>query len=247
MLNQPKSKWILAFCLFLSLLLACQRFSLTNEQVILQEEAYYEIDTDTILADIERGTAGVFSTQISTPSPPLSQSLSIVQWTQEDYLDIVGALYKSVWKQSIEDWGIRHILFSMKCEDVRQGPQFGHFILYKIDQFQGQETRLERQIYIDPSNNSVSWVEVGYSPSLLKMSPIPLSEYRISVAEALQIAEDNGGLDIRTETSNRCAIDGELTTVSDKWRISYGQTLDLFTIKIDAHTGEPGTANFEMK
>jgi len=236
MLNKTRKIWITSLTIVLLISVSCQRLSFRNEEVIRGEESYYLIDPNTILADIEEGKTAVFSSQTVTPQAPLSQSLSVVRWTQEDYLNIVQALYESIWNESTDDWKLRYAWFSMKCDNVNDGPQFAHFIFYKVVRAQ-KETRVERQIYIDPSNNAVGWVEIKYSPDLLQLVPIKLPEYKVTVSDALRIAEDNGGEEIRIRAGNDCKVSGELINTSDNWRVSYVKTLDLFSIDIDALTG----------
>jgi hypothetical protein len=74
------------------------------------------INPDTILDNIAKEQTDIFDLQSVTPQPALSQSLSTVQWTQKDYLLIVEVVHQFVWHESIEDWNIRYILFSLKCE-----------------------------------------------------------------------------------------------------------------------------------
>jgi hypothetical protein len=246
MQNKTKKIWITSLTIVLFMSISCQRLSFRNEEAIRGEESYYLIDPNTILADIEQGKAGVFSSQTVTPQAPLSQSLSVVRWTQEDYLNIVQALYKSIWNESTDNWKLRYAWFSMKCDNVDDGPQFAHFIFYKVVQAQ-QETRVERQIYIDPSNNAVGWVEVKYFPNLLQLLPIEFPEYQVTVSDALRIAEDNGGREIRIRADNECKVSGELINTSDNWRVSYVKTLDLFSIDIDALTGNYKIVDVQAK
>ena len=246
MLNKTKKIWITVLTIVLLISSSCQLLSFRNEEVIRGEESYYLIDPNTILADIEEGKTDIFSSQFVTPQAPLSQSVSVVQWTQEDYLNIVQALYKSIWNESINDWKLRYAWFSMKCDNVDDGPQFAHFIFYKVVQ-DPQETRVERQIYVDPSNNAVGWVEVKYSPNLLQLHPIEIPKYKVTMSDALRIAEENGGQEIRIQADNECKVSEELINSSDNWRVSYVKTLDLFNIDINAFTGNYSIVDTETK
>ncbi|MEO8356221.1 MAG: hypothetical protein ABI621_09920 [Chloroflexota bacterium] len=237
MSNEAKQIWIISFTIALVMSISCQKLSLRNEEVIHGDETYYLINPDIILDAIAKGQTTIFDLQTVTPQPALSQSLSTVQWTQKDYLSIVEALHQFVWHESIEDWSLRYILFSLNCDDVGKGPQSAYFIFYKVVENNQQKTRFEHQIYIDPSNNSAGWSEVEYRPSLVNQDPIELSKHKISITDALQIAENNGGQEARTETANKCTVNGEYINSFDNWRISYVKTLDLFAIDVNAFTG----------
>jgi hypothetical protein len=238
MINTAKKIWITSLGIAFLILISCQTLSFKNEERISGDETYYLINPDTILDDIANGKVNIFRQQTVTPQPPLSQDLSTVQWTQKDYLSIAETLHKFVWNESIEDWNLRYVYFAMNCEDVSKGPQFAHFILYKIVENNQQKTRFEHRIYIDPSNNSVIWFEDEYRPSLVTQHPIELSKHAVSITEALKIADENGGQAARTEATNQCKVSGELINSSDNWRVTYTKTLDLFEIDINAFNGK---------
>jgi len=217
---------------------SCLSLSLRDQEIIRGEEGYYQINPDTILSHIAQGKTDIFTFQSATPEPPLSRSLSVVQWSQTDYLDIARALHQSVWNEPIEDWNLRHILFSMNCENIMNGPQFGYFIFYKVANIRDEESLLEHQIYIDPSNNSVSWSEVEYYPNLARQRSIGSLENKLTITDALEIAERSGGEEIRMGDGNNCKVRGEISNSNDNWRVSYVKVLDLLVIDINALSGE---------
>jgi len=235
---QHTKTWIFVLGLTFLISISCISCSLRREEIVLEEEGYYLINPDTILAEIAQGKTDVFTQQNIPPETQISNSFNTVQWNQEDYLDIIRALYSFVWNESIEDWNIRHILFSMNCEDINSGPQFAYFILYRVDNVRETESRFERQIYIDPSNGSVKWSEVEYYPNLVHQRPIELAQYKVSISNALQIAERNGGEKARTGVDNNCIVRTQLFNSNNQWRVSYLQVLDLFVVDVDALTGE---------
>jgi len=224
--------------IFFFISISCQSLSFREEEIVRGEEAHYLIKPDTILDDIAQGRTDVFSPQITTPQPALSQSLNVVKWSQEDYLSIVEALHRFVWHESISDWHIRHILFYVKCEDIGMGPQLASFILYKVVEDNQHTSRLEHQISIDPANNSVSWSETEYRPNLVVQNPVELSKYKVSITDALQIAEENGGNKIRLEVDNECFLRAQLINSANYWQVSYVKVLDLYILNIDALTGK---------
>ena len=247
MLKQLRKTLPLVLGIVFFALISCSSLSLRDQEIIRRAQEYYLINPNTIVADIAQGKTGIFTPQSVTPEPPLSTSLSIVQWSQANYLDIARALHQFVWNEPIEAWNIRHISFSMKCEDILNGPQFGYFIFYKVAKTREEESLFEHQIYIDPSNNSVSWSEVEYYPNLARQRAIELSQYKLSISDALQIAEKNGGEEIRMEIDNDCKVRVQLFNTNNDWRVSYVQVLDLFVIDVDALTGEYKIVNTERR
>lgn len=217
---------------------SCQRLSLQGEEMFIGRKNYYSFNPDTILSDIARGNTNIFLLQTFTPLPPLSHSLNAVRWDEGDFFDIAQALYKFAGNETIEGWSIRHASFNVKCEDVIEGPQSAHFIFYKVVETHEKESRFERRINIDSSNGSASWFEYEFSPNLVQQHPIDLSKHGMSIIDVLQVAEKNGGKEIRTSVSNNCLIDVEAARGGGVWRVSYVETLDLFAIDIDALTGE---------
>lgn len=226
---------------------SCQRLSLRGEETFYGNKAYYSFDPKTILSDIARGNTNVFTLQTATPEPPLSNSFNTVRWTEEDYFNIIQALYKFVGNETIEGWNIRYVLLSTKCEDISEGPQVAHFILYKVVETPEKESRFERRINIDPSNHSASWFEYEFSPNLVGQYPVELSRYKYSTTEVLQLAEKNGGETIRMDVSNNCTVDVEFIRGSDIWRVSYVQVLKLFVVDVNALTGESKIITQEME
>jgi hypothetical protein len=238
MSDQFYKRWILTFVLISLMSISCRTLSLRRENLIQGERVSYVFDPNTIVADIEQGkTTNIFISQNGTPEPPLIKPFNMVCWTQADYLDIMWAFHKFLWKGAIEDWNIRHILFSMKCEVVSIGPQFAYFVLYKVDKIREEASRFEHQIYINPSENLISSSKDEYYPSLVHQRPIELSQHKIPINEVLQIAERNGGQKTRSAVDNSCSVRVQLFN-SNNWRVSYVKVLDLFVIDVDAITGE---------
>lgn len=217
--------------------ISCQWLSIRSEEIIRGESGYYLINPDTILDELAQGNIDVFALNDVTPEPPLLNPFSAVQWTESDYFLIAQALYQFVWNESIEDWSLWDLTFAMRCGDVSNGPQTAYFTFYKVVQVREQESRLKRQLNIDPSNNSVSWSEIEYYPNLVHLRPLDLSQHKLSVTEVLQIAERNGGGEARAAVDNNCIVRIQLFN-SNIWRVSYVQVLDLLSMDIDARSGK---------
>ena len=110
-----------------------------------------------------------------------------------------------------------------------------------------QESRLERDLWIEPFKNSAGWREVEKYPNVWGTETIDLTQIKIPVEKALQIAENNGGTEARSAAEDACTIYLILAPRSkyDGWQVSYSgydpkysAPTDLFEIRIDPLTGE---------
>jgi hypothetical protein len=216
-----------------------------NEDVISRNEGYYTIRTDSILTILDQGSTDVFIPRVTTPEATSFPPSEPVRWSQADYLRIAEGFSEFVWKESLESWKLNMMLFRLDCEDVSNGPQRAYFTFFKIIQTGEHESRVTREIWIEPFQNSVSWHEIELSPNLYRQHSIELAEIKITVQAALHIAEQNGGNEVRSAVENACVIFLTLApgSIYDGWQVGYsgkGPT-DLFTIHI-----EPVTGNFAI-
>lgn len=219
-----------------------QNWSLeTHEQQLSAGKGIYAFDPQTILQSLARGEVNTFTLRSATQAPP-SAELPAVQWSQADFYRITQAFHESVWKEPIESWKLNLLLFKLDCVYAPLGPQFVGFKLFRTT-LKGQvSSRLERNIDIEPQQNQVSWIGIEYYPERFQWSSFDLAQVKIPAERALQIAEKQGGQEVRSAAENKCWIIGQLAAgvMNNDWQISYtGEGLvPLLTIYIDEETGE---------
>ena len=215
-----------------------------REELIYSEEAVYAIDSQIILQSLARGEVDVFTwiggdvltAQTTIGLPP-------VQWGQDEYWRIVQAFYSIVRKESLEEWYIKEISFTLDCIEVSFGPQYAYFYFFMYaDDRDDNELRLEHYIGIAPQENEIDWSHDEWlSPFKRSYEAIDLAQVTITAEEALRIAEENGGLEARISVDNDCDLSISLIAGlrNDDWNVWYSDSnLDeLFVVNIDEQTG----------
>jgi hypothetical protein len=230
--------------------MSCNIYTLHDDRIELEknsEDKYYLIDPETILASLSQEKNDVFKPMAATPQPELYSSMSTdVTWSQSDYMRIAQAIHQISWGEPLDGQNLYSFSFEMNCSDAGRGTfSEASFNSYEVIQpEQEEEKRIEYWIEIRPAINLVLTTKVEYQPNVNRKEPIDLLQYQITVDEALQIAEENGGNAARLAVDNDCQISAFSPTVSGNgWEIGYDIYKDnhfrsLFTITIDSKTGE---------
>lgn len=228
--------------------ISCQSPSFLGDAKVAEmssSEGYYTIAPATILESLAQGKTDVFTPQIATPEAITPTPAQPVQWSQADYFRIAQALHEFVWNESWDGWALDKLLFRLDCAEVSRGPQRAHFTFFRVIHTREQESRLERDLWIEPFTNSASWHEVEYYPNVLDAQGIDLSQIKIPVESALRIAEQNGGAAVRSEVEDACRIYLILAPGSkyNGWQVAYSgydpkynAPTNLFEIRIDPFT-----------
>jgi hypothetical protein len=198
-----------------------------------------------LLDSVKSGQDDVFTLLKATPFAYPSPSAAQVRWTQADYLSVAQAFQNSVSKDYSAGWRLDTISFSLDCKDVSIDPQGAKFKFFKIVTGQN-EYRIESFIDIDPKDNYVRLDEFQIFHNYETLSSIDLSKAKITVKDALQIAEKNGGTKARLGVADNCSIGafyGANSSYDKGWFVSYSTTssdnvVNLLWEDIDAQTGK---------
>ena len=234
-----KSTMILTSMVF-CLMLSCNYLVPKNEQRTTTHEGYYVVNRNSIIDSISQGNKDVFSHPMDTPTdtaPAIDQS---VEWALSDYFLIAEAFHNFQWRESTDNWNLNHINTTMKCEDISVGPQYVFFWYFKTVNIQDEEVRLVHTVYIQPARNLIHWTEYKYYPVTVNWRSIEYSQLNITEQDALQIAEKNGGSEIRSSVNNNCSVGISLLPGSffEGWAVSYQYGLDSLTVEVNTTTGE---------
>jgi hypothetical protein len=237
--NKPQI-FLLLFMVILIISFACKSLTFEKEEEVSRKEAFYTINPNTILESIAQGKGNIFTLQAVTPEVIASLiSATPVQWSQADYFHIAEALFQFAWNETLKKWSLDRMAFGMDCQDANYGPQYADFTFYKVEQSDGKESRLVRRIYILHQEKTVWWTEIEYFPMLADWGNIDLTKTKISVNDAFQIAERNGGYRARLGVENNCKVTAFLPIWGyDGWNITYTGLDKLFDINIDPLSGE---------
>jgi hypothetical protein len=229
---------------FLGVLSACSSLVAENsyEYPISESIEEYSINSSKILTFLAQGQTNVFTPHIETPeAEPLNPDGSIL-WNQADYYLIGRTFHEFIMQESIENWVLHRMRFNVKCENASQGFYLGGFQFYKTETRDEQEIRIVHEIAIAPLYDSITSFERKLSPVREQWEPINLDQIKISATDAINIAEKQGGQEVRSSILNACEINLSLApgSVYDGWQISYigDDNEQIFQIYVDPFTGE---------
>lgn len=228
---------LLATALLLSGTISCNIDQRETETIINIQ--YFHIEPKSILESISQGSKNTFIAVSAEPELASSSKDDPVAWKQADYFQIANALHEFVWGESLKTWNLYRMSFSLSCDQIDIGLQYGQFAFFKVINLDGQETRVEHFIEIDPARNFAQAIETNYYPNLEDRKAIDLANIKIFASEALQIAENDGGYEKRMAVKNACGISVGMsrdTVVYDGWLVIYSPSV--FTDKIDPVTGK---------
>lgn len=214
----------------------------TEEQTNLYS-LYYTIEPPSLLDSLQSGEAAFTPVSQRPELIPVDQKVA-VNWHQADYVYVANALYEDVLGKTLQGWQLASMDFALGCSKVQNGFQNGRFSFFSVVEDNDQESRLERFIDIDPSNKFVHVSETKYTPKLIDLKIIDLTQIKISADQALQIAESNEGEEKRASVKDECSISLQLIldrTDRWQWKVYYSRSDDrtlFFDTLIDPYTGE---------
>jgi hypothetical protein len=231
------------FIIFAWAITACY-FEESRSSILLPYDQY-NIDTGTILESISRGEKNIF-TPIETPSVPVEFQPVPVDWGQSDYLAIANSLHEFVWNESLDSWSLNAVNFSsMDCNRISYGFQNVRFIFFKEVKNANNDDgyRIEHAMYIELYEKSVGVTASKYSPLVMAWTEIDLTKIKVPSDKAFEIAEYNGGSEIRKSMNNNCSVSISLNSGASSnknWLVSYYSEggSPSFNIEIDSVTGE---------
>jgi hypothetical protein len=221
----------------------------TPHDDVIIVETDYQINPNTILSDLKNGHFDVFTVG-TDPDIPLLPSNSIL-WKGEDYLTIAEAAHEREWGESLAEWHLYSLRFSIKrCQQVDEGIDSAEVIYYQ----QQGDYYVTHGMYINLIFSEVS-VGENYYPYSGKWTPIELNKLVVKMpSEALEIAENNGGRNAREkQDEDGCYISlylnpdslfpsfttNPLNLFGLSWEIEYrGGNRTIFTDSIDPYTGK---------
>lgn len=210
------------------------------------DKGKYKINPETILTSLDRGETDVF-VPISVPIEESYRLFSpgSFSWRQSNYFKISSSTHHYVWEEKLDDWRLSAMHFSGNCLDNPNGFDGGEITFFKpTSDGSSYETRL---IIISPLWGEVEWGGSAFypHPPLFGWKSIDLDRLEVTADDALQIAEENGGQEIRKEVGNSCTVKIILSPNTDSgyvWRVYYFPgypyyDAETFEINIDPYTG----------
>ena len=200
---------------------------------------YYKIDPESILASLAEGNTNVFTPLIQEPDLVTQISNLPISWSEGDFLMIANALSQLIWKGPIntENWSVDSIFFRTICNGSLTGFDTAEITFFKPVDVNGKKYYTTRYINIDPYFGLVRWGSEAlyHRPILFKWKSFDLVHSTINAENALQIADEHGGKDIRMQIDNKCSIYVSLSKDKSRWRIDY--TYSSFIVLVDPFNG----------
>jgi len=233
----------------LAAIFGCRLFSPEYENNKTTFEKTYSIDTETTLTSLASGNLDIFTSDNVTPIPFSSTSTSHITWTQSDYFLVAHTLHNFVWNESLDGWKLQSMFFRVHCDDIARGfpSESGGFRFFKVLNTPNENSRLVRDIFLDPSVEQASVVEILYRPELTQWTSLDLSKIRITAEQVLKIVETKYSHFIKKdEKGGSCIILARLDTnlKYNGWLVQQltSDTNDSFpNIVINPETGESQT------
>jgi hypothetical protein len=213
---------------------------------VYPDSGYYEIDPTTILERLNHGETNVFTPFFGDwdREEPYYDSIT---WTQSDYLKIANALSLETWKEPLDlkGWDVLMIDLQRSCDDNPHGFDTFSITYYKsmgIKNWERQYTT--RLIEVYSWKGIIRWGSnaVFSTPLLLGWDGFDLTQFKIMADDALPIAEENGGRDVRRKVDNSCWILLTANQLSPlphgvNWLVDY-ERAD-FYMHINPYSGKP--------
>lgn len=174
------------------------------------DSGYYEIDPTTILDRLNHGETNVFVPFFGDWDRE-EPYYDVITWTQADYLKIANALSLETWKEPLDlkNWDVIIIDLEQDCDVNPHGFHTFSMTYYKsmgIKNWERQYTTRHIEVY--SWKGIVRWGRnASFStPLILGWDGFDLTQFKITADDALPIAEENGGLDVRQSVDNACRI-----------------------------------------
>ena len=206
---------------------------------------YYKIDPESILDALNRGETNVLLPLQGDPFTTEELPDINISWTQADYLQIANALSQFVWGEPLDfkDWKIYDLHFRISCQST--GFDYGEITYFKPYEVNWQRGYTTRYIEIDPYSGIVRWGDKESYPQPIlfnKWNDFDLSASRITADDAVRIADENGGKEMRLREENKCyitmSVPASHTNNNDRWSVDFISNHLFFEIYIDPYTGE---------
>ena len=219
---------------------SCENKYAEEETTIFDQ--YYVFEPKTLLDSLQNANTNTFTLVDKRPEfLPVNQQLPF-PWHQADYFNIATTLYNSIGKP-LQDWQLNNMDFRSHCNKIDEGFQNGRFEFFTVVKENESESRLSRFVDIDTRGNFVHVNETKYDPNIENWAVVDLEKLKISAEQAFQIAEQNGGKEIRESVNNDCAVSLVLAPDNARykgWAVIYTQDsgTPIFHIQVDPYTGE---------
>lgn len=202
---------------------------------------HYKIDPVTIIGSLENEQKNVFTPLLEDPDQIASLDNKI-SWTQDEYLEIANALNQVVWNEplDLEKRKVYFVLFHVGCQDNLRGFDEFTMVYYQyLGVTDWKKTYDVRIIGIYPWKGMVHWGgDTKFSDSLFfHWDHIDFANFTIPAENALQLADENGGKEVRLKVDGNCGVYVSVAQqFTELWNVRYSSAQ--FETRINPYTGK---------
>jgi hypothetical protein len=196
------------------------------------EKGSYQFDPKTIL----KMPDPLEALQPSLDWPARVKIVDKVAWSEEDYYRIALAAVPPSWHG---DLNLEFVDYELSCGDLAGTPQQMHYTFFNsAKNSEGRLVFSELGISVYPTEGQIWWRIQRFFRHPSRSLPLKtdLAHLKVMGADALHVAEVNGGSQYRQEAKGECRI--EFTLGDGAWGVSYGGALGTLRITINAETGK---------
>jgi hypothetical protein len=196
------------------------------------EKGSYRFDPQTILQAAEPAK----SLQPSPDWPARVRIVDRVTWSENDYYRIALASVPPSWHG---DLNVEFVNFDLSCRDLNDAPQTMHYTFFNSERNpEGKLVFSELDVSVYATEGQIWWLLKRFfrHPDRGLPPKIDLAHLKVTRADALRIAEANGGNQYRQEAQDDCDIG--FTLGYGSWDIAYGGAPGTYRIRVNTETGK---------
>jgi hypothetical protein len=216
--------------------------SIIETKVETTKDSYYSFNPNIALDLIKQNNLEeAFILQPEDFEPDFDAHTSVVRWKQSDFLQIARSLYETATGDSLDNWVLQAVYFGTDCKTIESGFQQANLYFYKTMNSSLTKTRYTTSISINIPAGFIRIKNETISPIWGEKKSIDLQDIYISVDDALRLAEDNGGQELRKKIENRCEVSVSLAPDIEinNWKVVYfNNDSNLLIFTIDKASGE---------
>lgn len=242
-----KTHWLLIFIggiiLWVGMILCCLivlQFgseSFSREELIDASEEAYRFNPQNILTQ----SGNVPFVQIPFQENLSESSSATMLWPQEKYLQLINLFMKNILREDMNTWQLIDIGSSRFCSDEETGLSNFGVTLQKSVPFVDGPHRKEVSISLELQTGMVILLRREYAPDEGGERTIRWDDIKISAEQALEIADQHGGIAVRQALDNQCRVIISLKAgiMKNDWWVYYAPINDLsvFEMAVDEKTG----------
>ena len=149
-----------------------------------------------------------------------------ISWSQSDYDKIANRIYDSVWNESLDNWNLYRLTLGVNCQDNLRGFDYADYVYFKEVVANGKTLYTARDIFITPQYDDITvGSDTNFPHPFFGWKHIDTGIIQVNAENALQLAENSGGREVRLSVQNKCRIYVGMNPEGfghNDWVVNYG-------------------------